>query len=606
MRISLLLITVALAACTVESAVSISPGADGGPADAAARDAGLGGDDVARGDTSPTDVPTTTESAVPTPDAPCIDDDSDGYPTSECGGMAPDCDDNNPMRNPGRTEVCDSMGADEDCNPCTVAGAADGDGDRDTFIGAGCFNRYAGAAPASCGPAVRIDGAMLRVVGRDCDDTNNNVRPDQTENCNNRDDNCNGEIDEGLATRMYWIDADNDTYGDRRATGQSGCSIPSGRSDNNLDCNDRDPAVRPTATEACNGLDDNCDDRTDEGNPGGGAICATGLSGACAAGQQTCVSAAVRCVASVTSVPERCDAVDNDCDGVVDEGLGQTECGVGACRVTIENCVGGMLRACAPRSPTSEVCNGQDDNCNGTIDDINHVACWTGNASNRSRGSCRDGTLQCSGSSTECRGQQLPQTEDCGPSDLDCDGNPWPSGPDQCGPAGSATRSCRACVGATNADLLPAGRQTCSGSCSYGGTACVIPNGTVMFNRGGADSHFGHLGDRFGNSGRAEGVNWVLPGGGAEIYGPSIPLPSGTYTITLDMYNTNSASNTMQVTTPNGLSQFITVGANSGWQRYTLASSYAVTSPCSAAVVRVNNQQTREVYIGAMIFTKTR
>jgi hypothetical protein len=102
---------------------------------------------------------------VPTPDAPCVDNDSDGYPTSECGGMAPDCDDSNPMRNPGRTEVCDSMGVDEDCNPCTVAGASDGDGDRDTFLGAGCFNRYAGAAPMSCGPAVRIDGAMLRVVG---------------------------------------------------------------------------------------------------------------------------------------------------------------------------------------------------------------------------------------------------------------------------------------------------------------------------------------------------------------------------------------------------------------------------------------------------------
>jgi hypothetical protein len=47
------------------------------------------------------------------------------------------------------------------------------------------------------------------------------------------------------------------------------------------DCNDGNPDVHPGAPEVCNGVDDDCDTQTDEGNPGGGAACSTGqLAGA--------------------------------------------------------------------------------------------------------------------------------------------------------------------------------------------------------------------------------------------------------------------------------------------------------------------------------------
>lgn len=66
--------------------------------------------------------------------------------------------------------------------------------------------------------------------------------------------------------QQYWPDEDEDGYGDADSDGIRTCSgPPPGWADNGGDCLDDDESVNPAGVETCNGLDDDCDDATDEG-----------------------------------------------------------------------------------------------------------------------------------------------------------------------------------------------------------------------------------------------------------------------------------------------------------------------------------------------------
>jgi regulation of enolase protein 1 (concanavalin A-like superfamily) len=264
-----------------------------------------------------------------------------------------DCNDNNAAINPAATEICD--GIDNNCNGMTDEGVTfttyyrdmdnDGFGDPmdsqstcdgpptgyvandddcdDTndalnpntvwFLDADNDNYYTGTGITQCespGAGYRYTGIL---GGNDCNDNNAAINPDATEICDGIDNNCNGMIDEGVQTTFY-RDMDGDGFGDPANTTMA-CSVPMGYVTNNTDCDDNDPlekpgqvwyadldndgyssgatltqclrpagykvpaeltattgdcndnnaAINPAATEICDGIDNNCNGMTDEG-----------------------------------------------------------------------------------------------------------------------------------------------------------------------------------------------------------------------------------------------------------------------------------------------------------------------------------------------------
>jgi MYXO-CTERM domain-containing protein len=132
------------------------------------------------------------------------------------------------------------------------------------------------------------------------------------------------------------------------------------------------------SVEVCDGLDNNCDGAVDEGNPGAGANCKTALPGVCNPGLTTCGPAgAIDCVPDVAAgtIAEVCNGLDDNCDGVVDEGFdvgGTCSVGIGGCAKTATIVCDGLGAAMCPATagtPTPEKCNGIDDNCDGAKDE---------------------------------------------------------------------------------------------------------------------------------------------------------------------------------------------------------------------------------------------
>jgi hypothetical protein len=141
-----------------------------------------------------------------------------------------------------------------------------------------------------------------------------------------------------------------------------------------LDCDDDRADVHPGQVETCNGRDDDCDGEIDEALEDVGQPCDTGRPGRCAPGFRVCVLGEAVCEPQPDALPEDevCNAVDDDCDGIIDDGVVEA-CGldVGECRPGVRRCVAGAFGACEGEvGPAEEACNGLDDDCDGLPDDV--------------------------------------------------------------------------------------------------------------------------------------------------------------------------------------------------------------------------------------------
>ena len=313
-----------------------------------------------------------------------------------------DCDDSNAVVHPDAVETCDEL--DNNCNGSidedltnTYYNDNDGDGFGDAFSSVEACDK----------PNGYVDNL------EDCDDLSSIINPLITEQCDGIDNNCDGSIDEdgALGSTGWYQDVDMDGFGDPSLFLIS-CSQPTGYVANSADCDDSDGAISPTATEVCDGIDNDCDGAMDDDD---GSLVTSNIwyldhdsdgYGDALFGLSGCTQPSSYVVDSTDcndlnasifpTAMEVCDGLDNDCAGGIDDadanvvyvgsdlyytdadgdGFGDTDLSVYTCSPdsTLIDIDGDCEDGDGAIFPTAdEECDTIDNNCDGIIDGSDSV-----------------------------------------------------------------------------------------------------------------------------------------------------------------------------------------------------------------------------------------
>ncbi|RYE81044.1 MAG: hypothetical protein EOO74_01145, partial [Myxococcales bacterium] len=318
------------------------------------------------------------------------------------------------------------------------------------------------------------------------------VGPLTYEVCNGVDDDCDGQIDEAEDLPPGTVGKACGTNTGKCTTGTTACV------GGTLVCQ----GGSQPSPELCNGVDDDCDGLIDDSvvdgpdtsvdptlnrcwggkAPDAQGQCAAGeticdcpsaacaglswcapagsdchglgnLQGLCALGLIQCKAGGWVCEGGKLPEPEICDNVDNDCDGVLNNGVsGVAPCNQGpnpdgtwpggACKPGTQTCtVSGQVECLDDQgqpvvTPSDEVCDGIDNDCDGQIDEditLENLPCvpeydTTLYPGTRTAGDCKPGLYQCveGGNNGQkaltCVGGLGPSAEVCDGRDNDCDG----------------------------------------------------------------------------------------------------------------------------------------------------------------------------------------
>lgn len=202
-----------------------------------------------------------------------LDDDNDGFGddgqviqacTQPEGYVetAGDCDDASPQTYPQAQELCDNL--DNNCD-----GFIDNDAEIPMYLDMDGDGYTTSLEPDYLCPSFLEEGYTEEKKSLvDCDDSDSSIFPGQEEICDGLDNNCDFLVDEGLVANIF-VDGDGDGYGFGSSVQQ--CINPDGSAPEGYalvagDCDDADGAVNPDAEEICDVIVDNdCDGMVDEG-----------------------------------------------------------------------------------------------------------------------------------------------------------------------------------------------------------------------------------------------------------------------------------------------------------------------------------------------------
>ncbi|MFW6085822.1 MAG: hypothetical protein ACODAG_01345 [Myxococcota bacterium] len=322
------------------------------------------------------------------------------------------------------------------------------------------------------------------------------------EECNGRDDDCDGEIDENVKSPCYPSGTAGCTEEDDGSFTCTGVCKPG-----TARCIDGSPGpcegMTTPSAEVANGADDDCDGEVDEGVCIEGTTCYGGPSGTrdvgrCRAGALDCTTG--QCVGQVLPRSETCGnmapssdpddpSYDDDCNGEVDDVplLGEPcidDDEVGQCERGVYQCEDEEF-VCATNPPSAEVCDDRDNDCDGEIDedfDLLEDESNCGECGNR----CGAGLTCCAG---ECMNLQTSE--------------------DACGECGNDCGSERTCCGGTCADLTLNTDHCgeCGNDCDDDRTCC---DGSCIDTRNDPD-HCGGCGDACDDDEMCCGGTCALP-----------------------------------------------------------------------------------------------